>query len=76
VIFVHGCFWHRHPGCRYAYNPKSRIEFWKTKFAGNVDRDARHAEELELAGWNVITVWECETGDAISLARRLGARLK
>lgn len=60
VIFVHGCFWHRHPGCRNATTPSSRPEFWAGKFEGTVARDSRKAAELASAGWRVITVWECE----------------
>lgn len=64
VVLVHGCFWHRHPGCRYATNPSSRSDFWITKFAANVDRDRRDAASLSALGWTVITIWECETRDA------------
>lgn len=71
VVFVHGCFWHRHPNCRYAYMPKSRVEFWSQKFAKNVERDARVQRELEACGWNVVTVWECETFDADQLEARV-----
>ena len=60
VIFINGCFWHRHEGCRYATTPKTRTEFWQKKFDRNVANDIRHKEELEAIGWNVITVWECE----------------
>lgn len=60
VIFVNGCFWHRHPGCRYATTPQNNYEFWQTKFDKNVFNDKKHAEELSQAGWSVITVWECE----------------
>lgn len=60
VIFVHGCYWHRHPGCRYATTPSTRTSFWTDKFAATVERDARKAGELTAAGWRVITVWECE----------------
>ena len=60
VIFIHGCFWHRHEGCRYATTPKTRVEFWESKFRKNVANDKKHQEELEAAGWKVITVWECE----------------
>ncbi|NKI35115.1 DNA mismatch endonuclease Vsr [Wenzhouxiangella sp. XN79A] len=59
AIFVHGCFWHRHPGCRFATTPKTRAEFWKAKFEANVERDRRKQEQLEAAGWRVLTVWEC-----------------
>jgi len=61
VIFVHGCFWHRHKECKYAYNPKSRQEFWQEKFRGNVRRDKENKCQLEKLGWKVITIWECET---------------
>lgn len=60
VVFVHGCFWHRHEGCKYATMPKSNVEFWKNKFDKNKQRDERNHQELEEMGWNVITVWECE----------------
>lgn len=59
LIYVHGCFWHRHPGCRYASTPKSREEFWRTKFEGNVRRDLKVREEALQLGWRVATVWEC-----------------
>lgn len=69
VVFVHGCFWHRHKGCRYAYTPKSNLPFWEKKFAENVARDARNARELRQAGWKVLTVWECETRSEQRLTR-------
>jgi DNA mismatch endonuclease (patch repair protein) len=59
VVFVHGCFWHRHPGCGLAYTPKSRQAFWSEKFEHNVARDASAIASLEAAGWKVIVVWEC-----------------
>lgn len=59
VIFVHGCFWHRHPGCRYATTPGTNESFWKEKFARNVERDGRNVRDLLTLGWNVIIVWEC-----------------
>lgn len=71
VIFVHGCFWHRHPECKYAYTPKSRAEFWIPKFEANVLRDAAAQEALIAAGWNVLVVWECETADLASLAKKI-----
>ena len=61
ALFVHGCFWHRHPGCAKASTPKSRYDFWQNKFNGNVARDARVEAELEALGWRVATIWECET---------------
>lgn len=60
VIFVHGCFWHRHPFCKNTRLPKSNIDFWQAKFDRNVANDKRHYEELEKLGWNVIVIWECE----------------
>ncbi|MBT6053390.1 MAG: DNA mismatch endonuclease Vsr [Candidatus Scalindua sp.] len=60
VILVHGCFWHRHPRCKFAYNPKSREKFWQKKFSDNVERDKAVKKELRKIGWKVIVVWECE----------------
>lgn len=65
VIFVHGCFWHRHEGCRYTTTPKANSEFWKQKFQGNVNRDARHAAMLHDLGWRVAVVWECSLKQSI-----------
>ena len=59
AIFVHGCFWHRHPGCKYAYTPKSRVEFWQKKFDDNVRRDAVVTEELQKQGIKHLIIWEC-----------------
>ena len=64
VIFVHGCFWHRHSGCKIATTPKTNTEFWVEKFDRNVVRDARTREQLEGLGWRVIVVWECELRSA------------
>lgn len=60
VVFVHGCFWHLHDGCKHAVMPKSNVDYWKKKLYGNKERDERNIKELEEMGWNVITVWECE----------------
>ncbi len=70
VIFVHGCFWHRH-GCSLSAVPKTRVEFWQAKFRANVDRDQRNAAELRSLGWRVVEIWECETRDLESLELRL-----
>lgn len=59
AVFVHGCFWHRHDGCRFATTPGTRPEFWRRKFAGNVARDLSARLGLRSAGWRVATVWEC-----------------
>ena len=60
VIFVNGCFWHKHEGCKYFVWPKSNSEFWKEKIESNIVRDKKQYEELKNAGWHVIIVWECE----------------
>ncbi len=60
VIFIHGCFWHRHPNCKYAYIPKTHTDYWMNKFARNVDNDQRHESQLKTLGWNVIILWECD----------------
>ncbi|MCC8159694.1 MAG: very short patch repair endonuclease [Phascolarctobacterium sp.] len=59
VIFVHGCFWHRHEGCRYAYMPKSRVEFWQKKFNDNIKRDCIVREELKSKNIKCLIIWEC-----------------
>ncbi|WP_438810767.1 very short patch repair endonuclease [Sphingobium chlorophenolicum] len=76
VIFVHGCFWHRHPGCSKATTPKTRQEFWLDKFERNVERDRQKEEELQSAGWDVLTIWECETKDMEALRSKLEAWLQ
>lgn len=60
VVFVHGCFWHRHPGCKYAATPSTNPDFWQRKFQTNVVRDERIRESLQQAGWRVLIIWECE----------------
>ena len=75
VVLVHGCFWHRHHRCKYAYTPKSRQDFWGQKFEQNVKRDKQVRRELKNLGWNVIVVWECETRDLEFLADRLADML-
>ncbi len=67
AIFVHGCFWHQHPGCPYATTPATRQEFWQSKFAANKARDALVADRLKAIGWQVITVWECQTKEKSEL---------
>jgi len=61
AVFVHGCFWHRHPNCKYAYTPKSRQRFWNLKFQENKARDMRVTSGIRSSGWRVIVIWECET---------------
>ena len=60
VVFVHGCYWHRHPECKDATTPKTNVDFWMRKFAENVERDRRSEEQLNAGGWRVMVVWECE----------------
>jgi DNA mismatch endonuclease (patch repair protein) len=71
AVLVHGCFWHRHRNCRFAYIPKSRTDFWMAKFAENIERDRRVRQALKRDGWRVIEVWECQTGEPAQLDRRL-----
>ena len=73
AIFIHGCFWHRHPNC--GRIPKSRVEFWKTKLTQNRERDLRNQRELKRLGWDYLVVWECETRDLGSVALRVAAFL-
>jgi DNA mismatch endonuclease, patch repair protein len=67
IIFVNGCFWHRHPGCSKASIPKSNIELWTKKFTRNIERDAFAKIALESQGWKVETIWECQTKDEANL---------
>lgn len=76
VVLVHGCFWHRHKSCRFAYVPKTREEFWQAKFDANVARDQVVFRSLRAQGWHVIVVWECETRNVTRLARRFTSALR
>ena len=60
VIFIHGCFWHRHPGCKEALTPKTRTEYWQEKFNRNVNNDLKHQKALEEMGFRVVVLWECD----------------
>ena len=71
VIFVHGCFWHRHPNCKLARLPKSRQEFWVSKLMANRERDLVNQARLSDSGWDSLVVWECETRDQEMLAERI-----
>jgi DNA mismatch endonuclease (patch repair protein) len=75
AIFVHGCFWHRHPKCRYAATPTTRYEFWQRKFEENRERDKRNLQALSRMGWESLVVWECELRDLGRLEVRLRAFL-
>jgi len=67
VIFVHGCFWHRHHECKNAYMPKSNIDFWHQKFLGNIKRDEKNQALLVEKGWLPVVIWECEIKQNIML---------
>lgn len=71
VVFVHGCFWHRHLKCKVATTPKSNTEFWQGKFDRNVERDTQNIAALEALGWNVLIFWECEIKDLNTVDNRL-----
>lgn len=71
VIFVNGCFWHGHAGCRYARLPKTRIDFWRAKRKANRARDRENIARLEADGWKVLTVWQCELKDTVALLGKL-----
>jgi DNA mismatch endonuclease (patch repair protein) len=72
VVLVHGCFWHRHPGCKKSATPRTNVAFWLSKFDGNVRRDRRNARLLRQGGWQVVTVWECN----LSKPERVLSRLR
>lgn len=75
AILVHGCFWHRHEGCRWSTMPSSNIAFWEAKFRRTVERDRTNEAALLAAGWEAIVIWECETRDPDALRNFLGQRL-
>jgi DNA mismatch endonuclease (patch repair protein) len=72
---VHGCFWHRHVGCKNSVLPKTRADFWLDKLNGNAKRDRRNRAELKRQGWKTLIVWECAVDDETALTRRLVAEL-
>jgi DNA mismatch endonuclease (patch repair protein) len=74
ALFVDGCFWHRHPGCKFSYTPKSRAEFWLPKFEKNVARDLLVTRTLRKAGWRVVRIWECQL--SLKNAKTTMARIK
>ena len=76
VIFVHGCFWHRHKDCKNASIPKTKKTFWKEKFKANIERDIKVKNELKSNGWRVLVVWECELTDIESVEKELEKFLK
>jgi DNA mismatch endonuclease (patch repair protein) len=71
VIFVHGCFWHQHQGCRHGRLPLSRRDYWETKLSRNAARDRKHAIALQQLGWQLLIIWECEISQTERLIQRL-----
>lgn len=71
VVFMHGCFWHRHPGCARSRIPKSRVDFWTAKLDGNRRRDLRDQRKLRRMGWRVMVVWECQLSRPVAVAARV-----
>lgn len=76
VIFVHGCYWHRHEGCKLARLPKSRLDFWQPKLEENRERDKKNLDKLEREGWRALVIWECELADTESLRDRIARFLE
>ncbi|MDF1754854.1 MAG: very short patch repair endonuclease [Verrucomicrobiales bacterium] len=73
VIFVHGCFWHRHKNCKETTTPKTRTEWWQAKFDGNVERDRRNQQLLKNEGWENIVIWGCQTGSEDAMLKALSS---
>ncbi len=71
AVFVHGCFWHRHDKCPLSHIPKTHTAYWADKLERNVARDERNREALQVLGWRVVVIWECEVGNAATVRRRL-----
>ena len=71
IIFVHGCFWHRHENCKYASTPKTRKEFWENKFRANVKRDLEIQEKIKNIGWKYVVIWECEARNIESIEEKI-----
>ena len=71
VIFVHGCFWHRHENCKFASTPKTRQEFWENKFKANVKRDLEIQEKIKNIGWKYFVIWECEARNIESIEEKI-----
>lgn|SRR5581483_1920266 len=76
AIFVHGCFWHRHAGCKKTTSPANNAKFWQEKFEANLLRDRRKARQLKKQGWKAVVVWECETENLKKLKQRLQRLLR
>jgi DNA mismatch endonuclease (patch repair protein) len=76
VIFVHGCFWHRHKGCKNTTSPKTKKHFWREKFKTNAERDRKAQKELKLMGWRILIIWECELVEVDRVKKLLKESLK
>lgn len=76
VVLVHGCFWHRHKGCKEATTPKTHRKYWADKFARNIANDRKHSRELRRLGWRVIVIWECHLKHPDRVQSRLQRLLK
>lgn len=75
VVFVHGCFWHRHAGCRKSTTPATNLDYWLPKFDRTIERDQHNIERLSSLGWSALVVWECELNDLNALGQQLRAFL-
>jgi DNA mismatch endonuclease (patch repair protein) len=75
VIFIHGCFWHCHEGCKDSGIPKTNTKFWQEKLNKNMERDKKNSKNLKSLGWNVVKIWECETKDLDTLTQRINFEL-
>jgi len=75
VVFVHGCYWHRHADCRFCYQPKSNVDFWTRKFEANVSRDKRVLADLSSSGWDPLVIWECQSRSEDTVASLLNGHL-
>lgn len=75
ILFVNGCYWHRHRNCRYATTPKTNVEFWLAKFEANVRRDRANLKALRSLGWQVLTIWQCQLKNPDKLGKKIDAFL-
>lgn len=76
IIFVHGCFWHQHQGCKSSHIPQSNVSYWENKLSRNVLRDIKNKQDLEQLGWKVIVIWECETKNIEKLAEEISEKIR
>lgn len=76
IIFVHGCFWHQHKGCKKSRRPKTNIDFWNIKLDKNIERDKKTEIELKKKGWSILIIWDCEVKDKDLLIQKLKTSLK